>query len=116
MIGPLKRGARRVIEPARRLTGRKPSDRRQADPRLEKLVNEMDTVKIHLNENTRLTSAAAEKAALAAVKADQMAGDVRDIKDIVRSFKLLGKLAGWAAGLVAAVVAIKTGWTNLLSK
>jgi hypothetical protein len=93
---------------------KKPSDRRIPDPRLEKLVNEMDTVKIHLNENTRLTAVAAEKAELAAYKAEQMAGDVRDIKDIVRSFKLLGVLAGWAGGIVAAAVAIKTGWTNLV--
>lgn len=95
---------------------KKPPDRRAPDPRLEKLVNDMDTVQIKLETNTEFTQKALERADAAAIKAEEMAGDVRDIKDIVRSFKILGKLAGWAAGLVAAAVAIKTGWTNLLSK
>lgn len=95
---------------------KKPSDRRQPDPRLEKLVNDMDTVQLKLETNTSFTQKALERADAAAVKAEEMAGDVRDIKDIVRSFKLLGTVASWAAGLVAGAVAIKTGWASLFSK
>lgn len=98
------------------MPAKKKVDRRIPDPRLEKLVNDMDTVQLKLETNTAFTQKALERADAAAVKAEEMAGDVRDIKDIVRSFKLLGVVAGWAAGLVAAVVAIKTGWTSFFGK
>ena len=97
------------------MTYRKKLDRRQPDPRIEKLVNEMDTVKLHLNENTRLTAAAAERAEKAAVKADEMAADVKDVKDILTSFRIAGAVAKWVAGIVAAAVAIKTGWHSFVS-
>jgi hypothetical protein len=97
-------------------TKKRCADRRLPDPRIERLVNEMDTVKIHLNENTRLTAAAADRAAVAASKADEMADDVKAVREILTSFRIAGAIAKWLAAIAAAVVAVKAGWTNIVGK
>lgn len=98
------------------MTARKKLDRRVPDPRLEKLVNDMDTVQIKLETNTVFTQKALERADAAAVKAEAMANDVKDVKDILTSFRIAGAIAKWLAGIAAAAVAIKTGWASFFGK
>ena len=94
------------------MPARKKVDRRQPDPRIEKLVNDLDTVQIKLETNTNFTQKALERADAAAVKAEAMANDVKDVKDILTSFRIAGAIAKWLAGIAAAFVAIKTGFQS----
>lgn len=99
------------------MTARKKiAERRTPDPRLEKLVSEVDTVRLKLETNTSLTQKAMERADAAALKAETMAADVKDVKDILTSFRIAGAVAKWLAGIAAAAVAVKTGWASFFGK
>lgn len=98
------------------MPAKKKIDRRLPDPRIEKLVTDLDTVQVKLETNTVFTQKALERADAAAVKAEAMASDVKDVKDILTSFRIAGAIAKWLAGIAAAAVAIKTGWASFFSK
>lgn len=77
-----------------------PPQRRAQDPRIEQLVVDVAKARVKqeamqrsLDENTQITT--------------QMKGTVDDVRDILTSFKMLGKFAKWAGGIVAALA---TAW------
>lgn len=76
-----------------------PHDRRHDDPRIAQLAEDLAT-------NTSLT---AQNAQLIA----QMKGTVDEVRDILTSFRVLGKFAKWSSGIGAAILGLVAAWKGL---
>lgn len=68
--------------------------RRADDTRIVNIEQRLGTLERKVDENTEVT---------------------KKILDGINAFKILGAFAKWAAMVVGAVVAIKTGWNQLFT-
>lgn len=83
-----------------------PPHRRAEDPRIAQLVYDVAEAKAaqgvmqtSINENTRITT--------------EMKSTVDDVKDILTSFRVLGKFAKWISGIGAAIIGLIAAWKGL---
>ena len=66
-------------------------NRRADDPRINKLVSDVDNLKAEMVKNTEVTT---------------------QVRDILTSFRIMATIAKWFAAITAGVVAVKTGMAS----
>ena len=75
------------------MTDHSENRRRGDDPRIDKLVQDVDELKEAIKANTEITT---------------------QVKEAVASFKLIATVSKWITIVIAAFIAVKTGLVTLL--